>query len=383
MELRNKTIVIISQEDWGEMFISKHHYAVELAKRGNKIFYINFPDRDHKFKRGEIKITGTKYESIKVVEHRLLFPYFFKYRYTWLYNFLIGFHIRRILRKIGHRPDIVWSFDLSNAIPLHCFPGKPLKIFMPVDEPFHAYSIAAAKSADIILSVTNEILDRYRDFQVPRHFVNHGVAEYFISKSISLNSNDPIRIGYSGGLLRKEIDWPTFFCIIQNNPDKIFDFWGEYDFDKSFINKARNRDEGIVKNIETLKNFSNTRLHGVMNAVKLFDAIKETDALIICYDIQKDQSHGTNYHKILEYLGTGKVIIANNVSTYWNHFPGMLQMAASRENNQEMPALFSSVIQNLAVHNAAEQQQERINFAKQFVYANQVNKIETFLQEIS
>lgn len=380
MQLNNKTILIVSTEDWGEMFLSKHHYAIELGKRGNKVFFINCPDRDRVLRRGKIKIVPTKHENINVVQHRLFFPYFFKYDYPGLYSFLIWFHIKRILNKIDIKPDIVWSFDLSNAIPLNRFPQACLKIFMPVDAPFHNYSIKAAKGADIIFSVTNEILHNYDAFRVPKHFLNHGVAEYFINNAVDPQSNKPIRIGYSGGLLRPEIDWETFFSIIRNNTDKIFEFWGEYDFESAFITKARNKDDTIIKYIETLKSFPNVKLHGVLSPISLFNELKKMDALIICYDIKKDQSHGTNYHKILEYLGTGKVIISNNVSTYWKNYPGLIQMIASRDNNKELLALFSSVMQDLSMHNSREKQEERINFAKQFIYANQVNKIQDILK---
>ncbi len=383
LELKNKTIIIISQEDWGDMFISKHHYAIELSKRGNKVFYINSPDLERQLKRGEIKITSTRYENIKVISHRLFFPFFFKEKYTKIYNFLIQFQIKRLLKKIGIKPDIIWSFDLSNATPLCYFPEQSLKIFMPVDAPTQNYAIAAAKGANTIFSVTNEILDYYNEFTTPKHFINHGVADYFISTDIKTDINNPIRIGYSGGLLRNEIDWDTFFTIIKNNPDKVFDFWGEYDFEKSFISKSRNKNETIIQNIEALKSFPNVKLHGVLNATKLFDAIKETDVLMICYDIKKDQSHGTNYHKILEYLGTGKVVISNNVSTYSKNYPGVLQMATSRENNEELPVLFSEVTQNIDLYNARQKQEERINFAKEFTYTNQINKVEFFLQKIN
>jgi hypothetical protein len=67
------------------------------------------------------------------------------------------------------------------------------------------------------------------------------------------------------------------------------------------------------------------------------------DAFLICYDIEKDQSGGTNYHKIMEYMCTGKVIIGNNITTYKNK-PELVQMVNERDNNRELPALFDHVI---------------------------------------
>ena len=44
--------------------------------------------------------------------------------------------------------------------------------------------------------------------------------------------------------------------------------------------------------------------------------IQQVDAFLICCDVDKDQSKGTNYHKILEFISTGKIIISNNFNVY-------------------------------------------------------------------
>ena len=62
------------------------------------------------------------------------------------------------------------------------------------------------------------------------------------------------------------------------------------------------------------------------------------DAFLICYDVLKDQSKGTNYHKVLEYVSTGKIIVANNISTYENE-PALVQMVKERDSNDKLPVL--------------------------------------------
>ena len=39
MILKDKSILIVSPEPWAHLFVSKHHYAVHLAQRGNKVFF--------------------------------------------------------------------------------------------------------------------------------------------------------------------------------------------------------------------------------------------------------------------------------------------------------------------------------------------------------
>ena len=37
--LKNKKILLISPQSWGTMFVAKHHYAIELAKLGNEVYF--------------------------------------------------------------------------------------------------------------------------------------------------------------------------------------------------------------------------------------------------------------------------------------------------------------------------------------------------------
>ncbi len=98
------------------------------------------------------------------------------------------------------------------------------------------------------------------------------------------------------------------------------------------------------------------------------------DAFLICYDINKDQSKDTNYHKIMEYLSTGKVIISNNVTTYKN-MPSLLQMTEERDNNRKLPSLFKEVIGKLAVHNSEACRHARIAYARDNMYGMQLERI--------
>ena len=39
MKLTGQVIFIISYESWGAMLMSKHHYAIQLSKDGNKVYF--------------------------------------------------------------------------------------------------------------------------------------------------------------------------------------------------------------------------------------------------------------------------------------------------------------------------------------------------------
>ena len=100
MFLTNKTIIIISQLDWGDMFISKHHYAVELSKLGNTVYYMNGPDRRKELGKGKIKIEATAFPNLFVIKHNFFFPYIIVFKARALFNWCISVHIKRIVKKI-------------------------------------------------------------------------------------------------------------------------------------------------------------------------------------------------------------------------------------------------------------------------------------------
>src|SRR5215208_1574960 len=96
MDLKGKVIFIISHENWGGMLMSKHHYAIGLGKEGNEVYFINHPDKKKILRRGQVKIIASGSPNVSVVLHRLVHPFFLKFRFRWLYDFFISFHIGMI-----------------------------------------------------------------------------------------------------------------------------------------------------------------------------------------------------------------------------------------------------------------------------------------------
>jgi hypothetical protein len=89
---------------------------------------------------------------------------------------------------------------------------------------------------------------------------------------------------------------------------------------------------------------------------------------------------GENYHKTLEFMSTGKVIISHCFSSYKNK-PQLLQMDCNATNNSNLPDLFKAVIQDLQIHNTEELSLIRKNYAKDNLYQKQLDRIEAILQQ--
>jgi len=375
-KLKDKVILLVSPQPWGSLFISKNHYAIELAK-SNIVYYL-CPDSKSKNSSNQVLIKSIDgIENLFIIEHKLFFPFEIKFHFRGFFRFLMSLQTKRILNKINRKIDIVWSFDLGNYFPFSFFPKVPVKIFHPVDEPLNNDAIISAENADVIFSVTNEILEKYTNYKVPKYFVNHGVSESFLNNTnqTEKSKSNHLHVGISGNLRRKDIDREAMLTIVKNHPEIIFDCWGEYQADSHAKNKERSETDFFI---ETLKSFSNVKLHGVLNSDNLAKAYLNVDAFLICYDVVKDQSKGTNYHKIMEFISTGKIIISNNITTYKDS-PNLVQMVESRKNNLLLPELFSTTIENLDYFNATHFQIERRMFAINNSYKNQLLVIDQAL----
>lgn len=319
-----------------------------------------------------------KGKNIFVVEHKLFFPFQVKFHWNGLFQTLMRLHIGHLQKKMDVRFQILWSFDIGNFFRLKHF-LIPLKIFFPVDEPLNKAAIASADDADIVFSVTSEILSKYDHLPVPKVLIGHGVAEDFLEHSEGVEEPRAIEnAGISGNLTRKDIDWPILFKIIEDHPEIKFNFWGPYRAVDSNIGGIAS--EEVVTNISRLRKLDNVILHGVISTAELARAYRQMDVFLICYDVNKDQSKGTNYHKVLEFLSTGKVIVSNNITSYSG--TGLVEMLEERSTNTALPALFNEVIKFPGKYNSNTLQMKRKRFASDNTYLKQVNKIELALNKL-
>jgi len=377
--LKGKVILVISPQSWGNMFLAKHHYALELAKWGNEVYFLN-PPNNHSWRispnRIEIK-ESPEQKNLFLINQLLFFPYRFKFHARPFYDVLIRKQIRDILSAIGKQVDIVWSFDIGNLIPLKYFKKVPTRIFHPVDEPLNEQALKAGNGAQVVFSVTREILNKYNISGVPGFFINHGLPEEFVNVTRqTFKREGPLKVGFSGNLLRPDLDRQILLRIVKENPENDFYFYGSFSTDQSNIGAEESEAaRGFIENLQIL---SNAKLMGVVRTEQLAAELIKMDALMICYDINLDQSRGTNYHKVMEYLSTGKVTISNNITTY-KEYPDLIRMVQERTNNKFLPELFKKTMGNLDWWNSDELQTKRRQFALDNTYTKQLERIEAHL----
>ena len=369
--LKAQTILLISPQKWGKMFLSKHHYALELAKRGNEVIYMNTPSVSSSI-LGEI----SQHESIDnlfILDYKTFFPIRLKTISSVLFNFLMKIQVFLILRKNNLNFDLVWSFE-SGLFKNYKWFNATKTIFFPVDEPKPG-DVYKNLNYDFLFSVTDEIINKYSRSNCKKKLINHSISSHFTNEiSGEFPNDEKIKTCYIGNLLRNDIDFKIFKELIKENSNIEFHLFGAYEKNQSNIGGDNSNNSFI----DFLKNSENVILGGVISPKTLPELMRKMDIFLICYDVKKDQSKGTNYHKIMEYLSMGKVIVSNNVSAYKDK-RHLIEMVDSRDHNHELPIIFSRVIKNLEFFNSYEKQKTRRNFALNNTYNKNVSRIESFI----
>ena len=159
--LAGKNILIISPEGWGDNLLSKHHIALTLAKTNNKVWFVSSHHTVTKSPHPNLNLIS--YEPLKGI-NRL--P-------STLARFVARSEVYKLLRRIQHKLDIVWSFDPHHLQFLRLFDAQ-VTIYHPVDNHYTALEQRVVNESDIILSNAEVTLSRISHKN--KYRIGHGVA---------------------------------------------------------------------------------------------------------------------------------------------------------------------------------------------------------------
>ena len=320
--------------------------------------------------KGQCRVTVRQLDEetgISTVDYTPRFPFRIRFHARGLYDFLMRIQIRVLCRHLPEI-DVVWCFDFNLFSDLRQF-GARYRIFHPVDPVSYPYQGKPARSANLALSVSEQILNHVRPFAGTARceVVNHGLARCFVAREALENDSadvDRPRVGYSGNLLRPQINHAVIRRIVSENPNVEFVFWGNCDISPS-------DHDDTIKFIEFLRSVENVDLRGAVSVEILAREMQVVDGFLLSYRADGKETDNSNSHKLLEYLSAGKVVISNPIGFYKDR-PDLVEMAST---DDEVVALFSEVTANLLRFNAPERQAARRDFAVANTYSSHLARI--------
>lgn len=345
-ELTKKSILLISPEPWDHLHISKHHYAIELAKLDNNVLFLNPPS-------GRWFVTSIDIPGVLVIDYKGFFP-----GLRWMPKKVREFFQRRTLNKIQNltdtQIDVLWSFDNSTFFDFNTLRIEMFCISHIVDHTTDFQFARAAQSADLCLGVTHGIVERLKKYNPKSYFINHGLALHEPEK-FSLDK-DRFSIGYSGNIDKPYLDWNLITETIETFADVNFYF------------------AGPMKDNHGLQNCENVKYLGVLSKPQLTWFHSHMDILIIPNLSSLYPEQLSNSHKLLEYLYSGNAVLTTQMQEYTES--PLLFMS---RNSQEWLEIIKRLLEGGDTNQ--DMKDQRIQFALNNTYIKQIKRIERIINE--
>ena len=367
---RDQRILVVSPQPWNHIHLSKHHYALELARRDNEIVFLEPATK-------QSRLTEVPEASnVKVMQYEPAAPLWFRYHAKPVFRFFQQRQVQTILKAIG-KVDVVWCFDFNAFLDLREFDAG-LRIFHPVD-PVSAESAAIAATADVVFSVSEKILSAFESVPVRRFVIDHGLSRPFeqVARRGATQLKrrpGPPRVGYAGNLARPPLDRDILKKMIVQNGDAEFHFWGPH---APMADASPQFRRTIEQFIDFLDGAPNVSLHGRVPPDQLAESLQDMDCFVLTYARHLTESDRSNSHKILEYLSTGKVVVSSRIERYLNR-PELIRMSPG-DDDSVLPDLLSDTLARLSELNAPELEQARRTFALDNTYEKQVDRIKEII----
>jgi hypothetical protein len=352
MSWENLKILLISPEAWGRFWVSKHHYANELARRGANVWFLNPPEKHWSLRKLPNNISIITYKHIKGIN---------KYP-KQVRDFLNRKIIDKIYQFGGiNHPDIVWHFDPFRFQNMKLF-GAKKTIYHQVDRHHAILEKIVIESSDLALTVSPYFSNAENDPKSKLNAIGHSLPDHFMLDDHSFSRNTQIKIGYLGNLQSQWIDKELVMKLVKSFTDVSFYFAGPCNYSNIQGNV------GTTQSLEFLS-FPNVKVINLeTNELPAF--LSSMDILLLFYKKTGD-NYPVNSHKILEYLSSGKIVLSMPIRDYFDK--GDLMVIAN--SHEEYLAKLSEAIANIDECNSEVKQKERIEFANRFNYDRQLELI--------
>jgi hypothetical protein len=354
---------VISPEPWGAHPVSKHHYARVLAQRGIPVLFVEPPDRT---KRQHNLVALPDEDGILLVQGPRLAPGL-RFFPSPLRRRLERRWLQRLEKLAGLPIAVVWLFENSRFYDLR-FAADRLKIYHQVDlnQTFHPQQ--AASTADICFCTT-ELIRRQLTAHNERVFrLHHGLAPVYAELGLSASQRHRlappgVHAAYIGNLDMGYLDQELLIRVIQSHPEVQFHLVGGYQ-------------EGNALRHQ-LKDCPHLHWWGRVPSSLIPRILEQVDLQLVCYQAEHHADQASP-HKFMEYLASGRTIVATYTAEYADHAE-LLAMGEAGSNSGYLP-LFQSVLTNLNEWNSPERMAARQAFAADHTYARQLQRIEDHLQ---
>lgn len=329
---------------------------MELARRGHDVLFYGPPARLGETVIEPIYLAGVRLRVVhagKVAPGLRFVPAFVR-RYAesrWL----------RKLEKLAEcQIGTVWLFENSRFFDLR-FAGKRLKIYHQVDLNQDFHHATAAATADICFCTSDLIRERLLPHHPLVFKIHHGTPQ--AHAPISLTDDQQLRLdhvgaqaAYIGNLDMAYLDAELLAHAAQAFPQVRFHLVGGF-------SRA-----GLLW--QRLGGLPNVVWWGKLDSGLIPAVLASVNVLLVTYQSERWQDQSSP-HKFMEYLASGKTIVA----TYTDEYKDKRHLLEMVDDSDAFIPALQRVLAHLDRYNSPQRQAERRAFAAEHSYARQYEKV--------
>jgi glycosyltransferase involved in cell wall biosynthesis len=322
-------IVLISTADWDNPFwTNKQHVAVELARRGHKVLYVDsLAVRQPSASGADLKrivrrlwrgLAGARKvrENLRVWSP-LILPLHGRPWALRLNRLLLRFGLSRCLKSSGMKPMLCWTYnpkthqlidlDRFDRVVFHCVDEIKAQPDMPVAELESAERDLVTRS-DICFVTSPHLLETRREWNRNTHYFSN-VADFThfqssIGPSVEVPSDLALipspRVGFIGALSAYKVDFALICEMARQHPE-----WSIV-----LIGKVGEGERDT--DVSELRNFSNVHLLGPRAYDVLPAYLKGFDVALLPCQLN-EYTRAMFPMKFFEYLAAGKPVVSTDL----------------------------------------------------------------------
>lgn len=355
--IKNKVILIVSNESWRDIWYSKHNYAYELSKK-NKVIFINpvnkwNPKNLLKFSFSLEKIS----ENLSVINYTNILPAKFELLFL-LNNRIVSNLLLKRLIKNKTRPEVFITFDPFRLVNPSFFKvNKSLFICVDDFDFKHMGENFLSKNVNYIITISEVLSEKYTRFNKPILTISHGIS----SEEFSCNKpyEEHKEFGLYIGTIDKRIDFGILESMLARFSTTPFVFVGDV---------GKKESEYVDRFKSAYPNFIHL---GIKPFKELKNYIYSSKFCLAPMNMQL-KGNDISHHKIFQYLAMGKPVFATKFTEYGS-INNLLYMENDCDNFCRNLATFLSKGED------EEIKKRRIMFVKSKTYEEIINKIERFI----
>lgn len=344
-------VLIISPEDWGECWVSKHHYAAELGKRdGYSVYFIG--------QNTQISSISEACPGVRLLSAPV-FPRGFRFFPSAIRRTFTKSIVQQLEAQVECKFDLAWSFDGSRFLDLDLIASH--SIFHVADLNDSLPWQIPARKASLCLGCSFHLAQRLHKINTNSHFLRHGCLEPSSSVETWKFETKGPNVVFAGNLANSFLDREKMLTLVSQNDSVTFHFFGS----KGDGNLGGSKDETFLSH---LSRSPNVIFHGSVPPDTLSAVYSAADLLLVC--LVNDFHKVGSPHKIMEYLASGTPVLTT-------HLPEYEEISDIIVMESETQAYVSGLTKALKEGRAKSQQ--RKNYAFSHLYSKQLEKVESIL----